>query len=211
MRTWSRRRSLILISAFIAVDLTSTSSAPVTISNSDEINAAPYTPPVHMAMATTNTSNLNVSIDSAGSQSHINMTGYFYLGGQDSLNISNLFMLTSLSSASFGYLTNVTLFNGQKTVQNVSLYSHGSNGTFYEDYNFTAPGSYHNNSLPVTLAPGGNSSFGLYIELGKSGYGGPYTWNLNFEINGYSQSTGTVHAVYTQYFVDIKVTTVEVA
>lgn len=191
--------------------MTTTSLAQVTIVNTYSINANPVTPSVHLARGAANSSSFKVAIDRTGSHAYINMTEYFQLSGQNYVNLTNIIHLVSTTSSNFGYVSNVTLFNGQKTTEAVDLYSIASNGSYSSDYNFTASSSYSANTGPIYISQNGNSSFGLYIQLGKSGYTGPYTWNLNFKINGFYSDNGNIPQIYTQYFVDIKVTTFEVA
>lgn len=211
MKSDFRKRFVFLATVFVSLALTTTSLAEVTIVNVYHVDARAVTPTVHISRGISNTSTLKVGIDSTGSHAYVNMTEYFQLSGQNYVNITDLFALTSTTTTTFGYLSNITLFNGQKTVQTVNLYSYGSNGSYSSDYNFTSAGTYSNNTNPVLITGAGSSPFGLYIQLGKTGYAGPYTWHLDFEINGFYNSNGNIPSVYTQYFVDIQVTTLEIA
>lgn len=211
MTTRASRKAILIGSILLALALTTTSIAQVTIVNSYSVTAHPMVSPVSFSRGINNTSQTNVNIADSGTHAYLNTTQYLQLNGQNSANISNLFALVSTTGSSFGYATNVTLFSGQKTTEIVSLYSISDNGTYTQDYNYTASSSYSNNTSPVYINPHGKSTFGLYLQLGKSGFAGPYTWNLNFEIDGFFGGNGNSPAVYTQYFVNMRITTFEVS
>lgn len=210
MKTNARKKLLFFATVLAALTLTTTSLAQVTIVNVYGIETSSVTPPVHIVSGINNSSSLTVAVNQMGTHAYINMTQYFQLGGQNSVNLTDLVKLVSAAATDFGYVSNVTLFNGQKTTQAVVLYSTDSNGSYLNDYNFTATNSYSNGTTPTYVSHGGNSSFGLYIQLGKSGLAGPYHWNLDFQINGFYFGNSGAPSVYTQYFVNISVTTFEV-
>lgn len=209
MKVSVSRRTLILFSAVVAIAITSTSLAQVTIVNQYDMSAASFTPPVHLASGLANTSSVNESTNPTGSAAYVNLTEKITLGNGAQVNLTGLLDLPSSTTATFNYTTNVTTFNGQKTVSSVSLYSLTSNGSNYQnDFTFNSTTGYSNSTAPVSVLGNQNSSIGLLIQLGKNSLGGPYSWSLNFEINGCM--TGPDGAsVYTQYFVFINVTTVE--
>ena len=209
MRSWNRRKAIILFSALIAVALTSTSAGQVIVDNVLGVNVSPAIPGVHLSLTHSNYTALNTTINQYHSHAYVNVTANFLLKSSSTANISNILNLNSSTSDEFGYLTNVTEFNGQKTVTEVSLYSFGSNGSYSRDFQFASGKGYSNNTAPVLISSSGNSTFGLLIQEGVSGFGGPYTWSLNFTINGYFGSSSGQQDVFTQYFVTINVTTFE--
>lgn len=208
MKKLLNKRTIILISAFIAVAITSTSIAQVTIVNEYSATANPITPTVHLAKGLSNTSSMNEYTNTAGSFSYVNISHTFTLGPGSSLNLTSILRLPSSSPDTFNYLTNVTEFNGQNRVSSVSLYSTGGSSSYLNDFTYNSTTGYSNGTMPAKISQGQASTFGLFIKLGNSQIGGPYTWNLNFEINGYVTGNGNSPVVYTQYYVHIKVTTV---
>ncbi len=208
MKNLLNKRTIILFSALLAVAITSTSVAQVAIVNQYSATANPVTPSVHLANGFANTSSMNEYTNPAGSFSYVNISHTFTLGAGSSLNLTGILSMPSSSPNTFNYLTNVTEFSGQHRASSVSLYSLGGNNTYFNDFTYNSTTGYSNGTSPVKISQGQASTFGLFIKLGKSQIGGPYSWNLNFEINGYATGNGNSPAVYTQYYVHISVTTV---
>lgn len=211
MKEYFRKRTLILISTLVAIAITSTAAAQVTIVNQYSMSVAPVVPPVHLETGLANSSSVSEYVNSVGSVAYANLTERFTLGGMTSVNLSALLKMPSTSPDSFIYLTNVSDFNGQNRVNEVKLYSLMQNGTYYSDFSYNSTTGYSNSTAPVTITGKNSSSIGLSIQVGKSAFGGPYTWYLDFEVDGYMTSPGHAPSVYTQYFVHIKVTTIELA
>ena len=208
MKHLLNKRAIILFSVLVAVAFTSTSVAQVVIVNHYSATADPITPSVHLANGFANSSSINEYTNDAGSFSYVNISHTFTLGAGSSINLTGILNLPSSSQTAFSYLTNVTDFSGQNRVSSVALYSIGGNSPYTNDFTYNSTTGYSNGTMPVKISYGQASELGLFIELGKSQIGGPYTWNLNFEINGYATGNGNSPAVYTQYFVHISVTTV---
>ncbi len=211
MKALFKKRTYFLISVIIAIAITSTSVAQVTIVNQYLVNITPTVPGAHLESGLANNSTVTESVNFEGSVSYINITEYFQLGGVESANISGMLKLPSSLPVSFGYLTNVSSFNGQKLVKTASIYSTAGNGSYTNDFSYNSSTGYSNNSDPIIIATNGVSSLGMQFNMGSSVVGGPYTWNLDFAINGYGDSSSAYPSIYTQYFVYIKVTTIVVA
>ncbi len=208
MKKLLNRRALILISALIAIAITSTSVAQVTIVNQYYANVNPIVPGVHIISGLANNSTVTEYTNPAGSVSYLNLTEYFQLGGVVSANVSGMLDITSVLPDSFYYLTNVTGFNGQNLVTDINLYSFSGNGSYYNDFYYNSTNGYANNTSPIKILNKQDSNIGLYLNVGMAAVGGPYTWNLNFAINGYLSSSNNSAPVFTQYLVHIKVTTI---
>ena len=210
MKTLLKRRTLILISALIAIAITSTSVAQVTIVNQYHVQVSPTVAGVHLVSGLANNSTVTELTNAAGSVSYVNITEYFQLGGVVSANVSGMLDMPSALPDSFYYLTNVSSFNGQNLVTDANLYSFAGNGSYYSDFAYNSTTGYTNNTSPVKILKNQTSTIGLYINVGMAAVGGPYTWSLNFAVNGYVTSSNNAAPVFTQYFVHVKVTTIVV-
>ncbi len=211
MKALLKKRTIILFSALIAIAMASTSMAQVTLLNQYSATVNPITPSVHLIRGFANTSSMNETTNSAGSISYVNITHTFTLGTGAYLNLTGFLDLPSSSPTTFNYLTNVTQFSGHNKVASVSLYSTAGNGSYSNDFTYSSSTGYSNNTGPVKISAGQNSALGLYIKLGKSQIGGPYTWQLDFQVNGFMTGNGNSPAVYTQFFVHITVTSILIA
>lgn len=206
-----RKRTLILLSAAVALVITSSSFAQITIVNQYNTTVNPIVPSVHMVNGYSNSSSINESTNSAGSVSYVNVTHTFTLGGGSSFNLTGFLTLPSLSPTVFNYLTSVTEFSGQNRVTSVTLYGTGGNGSYNNEFSYNSTTGYSNGTNSIKILQNQSSSLGLLMKLGKNQIGGPYTWNLNFEINGYVTDNENSPAVYTQFYVHMKVTTILIA
>lgn len=211
MKALLKGRTLILFSTLVAIAIASTSMAQITLVNQYTTHVNPITPPVHLVSGLSNTSALTESLNPTGSVAYVNLTQKFNLGGVTTSNLTGILKLPSTVPTNFTYLTNVTTFSGQARVNSVTLYSLAGNGSFFNDFTYNSTTGYTNGTSPVSVSTNQNSSLGLLINVGKSAFGGPYTWYLDFEVNGYASVGNNAPAVYTQYFVHIKVTTIELA
>lgn len=212
MKKMLKGKPIVILSLLVVIAIASTSVAQVTLVNQYNVNVKQFTPPVHLVSGISNTSSVNESINSAGSVAYVNLTQKFILGSVTTANVTGMLYIPSQILPDFTYLTNVTSFSGQNRVNSIALYSISGNGTYYNDYTYNSTTGYSNNTNPISISKNHNSSLGLYISVGKSAYGGPYTWYLTLEIDGYFTSSGSASpSVFTQYFVHIQVTTIELA
>lgn len=209
MGNWNRRRLLAIIAGLIAVSLASTSVAQVTISNTYSISAHPMTPQVMLATGNLSQTGTNVSVNSYGTHYYGNITEIFELNSRTTVNLTDVFNISSSSGVGYGYLSNVTVFNGQNDVASVGLYSLSANGSFASEFNYSGNSGYSNSTVPVLLPAGSGNSFGLVVTVGYNALYTLYTWNLDFTINGYYYAHDGTPPVYTQYSANLTVTTFE--